>query len=134
MKNTDSEKAKVTSQVRKLVERQLPSYMIPSTIGVLEQIPVNSNRKVDRPALQKMTAGLKESRPVRELVRARNEIEQVIFEEFAAALAADVSITNNFFDLGGHSLMAIRVASRIFRRLNCDLSIFQFYQAAAPIG
>lgn len=133
VENADSEKAKVTSQVRKLVEGRLPSYMVPSTIGVLEQMPVNSNRKVDRPALQKMAAGLKESRPVRELVRARNETEQVICEEFAAALATDVSITDNFFDLGGHSLMAIRVASRIFRRLNCDLSIFQFYQAAAPI-
>ena len=133
VENADSEKAEATSQVRKLVERRLPSYMVPSTIGVLKQMPVTSNRKVDRPALQKMAAGLKESRSVRELVRARNETEQVICEEFAAALATDVSITDNYFDLGGHSLMAIRVASRIFRRLNCDLSIFQFYQAAAPI-
>jgi Phosphopantetheine attachment site. len=49
-------------------------------------------------------------------VAPRNNVERAICEEFANVLGVEVGITDNFFDLGGHSLMATRVVSRINRR------------------
>lgn len=56
-------------------------------------------------------------------VAPRNEIEVVLCKEFADVLGIDVNITDNFFDLGGHSLMATKLAVRIGHRLDTAISV-----------
>jgi acyl carrier protein len=56
-------------------------------------------------------------------VAARNEIEAVLCEEFANVLSIEVSITDNFFNLSGHSLIATKLAARLSRRLDARISI-----------
>ena len=58
-----------------------------------------------------------------ERVGPRNEVEAVLCEEFADVLGVEVGITDNFFDLGGHSLMATKLAARIGRRLDARVSV-----------
>ncbi|KAJ2979739.1 hypothetical protein NQ176_g3070 [Zarea fungicola] len=56
-------------------------------------------------------------------VAPRTEMEKLLCEEFASVLGVEVGITDNFFDLGGHSLMATRLAARIGHRLNITVSV-----------
>ena len=53
----------------------------------------------------------------------RNKVEVILYEEFANVLGVKVGITNNFFDLGGHLLMAIKLAARLSRRLDARISV-----------
>ncbi|KFF74889.1 hypothetical protein HX13_12990 [Chryseobacterium sp. P1-3] len=91
------------------LEMQLPGYMIPAHIIVLEALPLNANGKVDRKAL-----------PVPEQTRSeqdnvpRNATESRLAEIWQELLqVSKVGIHDNFFHLGGHSLMAMRVSAFI---------------------
>ncbi|KAI7761673.1 hypothetical protein LZL87_014180 [Fusarium oxysporum] len=105
----------------------LPSYMVPERIVALEQMPVNTNGKVDRQELlRKAKSALKtepEAQTSPEYVAPRNDIEEALCQEFARVLGVKVGATDNFFDLGGHSLMAMTLAARISRRLDANVSV-----------
>lgn len=62
------------------------------------------------------------------VVAPRNEMETMLCEEFANVLGMDVGVTDNFFDLGGHSLMATKLAARIGRRLNTTISVKEVFE------
>ncbi|KUL81742.1 hypothetical protein ZTR_11194 [Talaromyces verruculosus] len=123
----------IAEQLHGALLTRLPSYMVPSSINVLDKMPLNQNKKVDRGALTKMEKKghiyLKSAR-----VEPRNEIERTLCEEFTAILGIEAGITDNFFGLGGHSLMATRVISRINRKLHCKITAFEFYQFPTPAG
>ncbi|KAF2462697.1 AMP-binding-domain-containing protein [Lindgomyces ingoldianus] len=114
---------RIEAQVRDRLQISLPGYMVPSRIVVLDQMPFNSNRKVDRKELAKRAKTVTKSRLSRERVTPRNEMESVLCEEFTNVLGVAVSVTENFFELGGHSLMATKLASSLGRRLNTSLSV-----------
>ncbi|OAA37311.1 BEAS beauvericin nonribosomal cyclodepsipeptide synthetase [Beauveria brongniartii RCEF 3172] len=61
-------------------------------------------------------------------VAPRNEMETMLCKEFANVLGMDVGVTDNFFDLGGHSLMATKLAARIGRRLNTTISVKEVFE------
>ena len=56
-------------------------------------------------------------------VASRNKVEATLYKEFANVLSIKVGITNNFFDLGGHSLIATKLAARLSRRLDARISV-----------
>ncbi|KUM57266.1 hypothetical protein ACN42_g9924 [Penicillium freii] len=97
--------------------------MGPARIVVLEQLPVNPNGKVDRKALGKMTQVTPRSKPKLVYVAPRNDLEVALCQEFANVLGVNVGVTDNFFHLGGHSLMVTKLATRISRRLDVPLSV-----------
>ncbi|UKZ79102.1 NRPS [Trichoderma virens FT-333] len=66
-------------------------------------------------------------------VAPRDEIEAVLCREFSDVLGTDVGITDNFFDLGGHSLMATKLAARIARRLDAPVSVKDIFDYPVPI-
>ncbi|HVH45838.1 MAG TPA: amino acid adenylation domain-containing protein [Labilithrix sp.] len=98
--------------LRELVAKKLPEYMVPAVVVLLDALPLTPNGKVDRKAL-----------PVPEL--SRDEVERAYVapstadQEAMAAIWRDVlgaprvGITDNFFELGGHSLLATQVMSRV---------------------
>ncbi|MBN6039802.1 non-ribosomal peptide synthase/polyketide synthase [Amycolatopsis sp. 195334CR] len=97
------------SALRKLVADQLPDYMVPSAVVVLDALPLTVNGKVDRKALPA---------PVRdggsEYTAPRGEIEAVIAGLWADVLGVDrVGVHDNFFDLGGDSILSIQVVARM---------------------
>ncbi|MDA8018159.1 MAG: AMP-binding protein [Thermoanaerobaculia bacterium] len=95
--------------LRQHLREQLPSHMVPSSYRVLERLPLNSNGKVDRSALERLdtpfaTRGAGHGR------RPRTDVERQIARLWCEVLAVDaVGVEDNFFDLGGHSMLALNV-------------------------
>jgi amino acid adenylation domain-containing protein len=116
-------------QLRDYLKQELPDYMVPQAIGVLAKFPLTPNGKIDRQALpEPQTAAAQ-----RAYVAPRNETEQKIAEIWAEVLRrelASISIDDNFFDLGGHSLMATQVVSRIRRGLAVELPLRTLFEHA----
>ena len=118
-------KTQLERQVRDRLRTLLPSYMVPGRIMVLEQMPINANGKVDRRELTQKAAAVAATMetPRSARVPPRDEVEAAVCEECANVLGVEVGVTDNFFDLGGHSLMATRLAARISRRLDAHVSV-----------
>jgi amino acid adenylation domain-containing protein len=108
-------------ELRGFLKEKLPSYMIPSAFVFLDSLPL-TNGKLDRQALPKPG----NSRPVlsQAYQSPQNEGERqlvLIWEEVLGI--KPVGIHDNFFDLGGHSLAASRIISRILKTFELDLPI-----------
>ncbi|CCF12774.1 plipastatin synthase subunit D [Brevibacillus laterosporus GI-9] len=102
----------------------LPDYMIPSVFIELEDMPLTPNNKIDRRALPKpdMQSG-------RIYVAPSNPTEEtltVIWSEILGVLR--LGVTDNFFDLGGHSLKATMLVSRIYKQFNVDVPLKVIFQ------
>ncbi|MBU3108710.1 non-ribosomal peptide synthetase, partial [Clostridium gasigenes] len=96
-------------KVRKEIRKELPDYMIPAYMMQIEEIPVNRNGKLDKRALPDITYESKE-----EYIAPRNEIEKIIVEIFEEVIGGNkISVDADFFEIGGHSLRATKVANRI---------------------
>ena len=115
---------RLETQIRDQLSAVLASYMIPSLIVMVDEMPLNANGKVDRKALERRARMVqKVEKPASERLGARNEIEAALCEVFVDLLGTEVGITDNFFNLGGHSLMATKLAARISRRLDARISV-----------
>lgn len=99
-------RAQLPARLRRALRGRLPDYMVPSVVMVLDALPRTANGKLDRRALPS---------PGRASGRApRTAREQVLAGVFAQVLGVgSMGIDDDFFGLGGHSLSAVRLASRI---------------------
>ncbi|MFE7469461.1 condensation domain-containing protein, partial [Streptomyces sp. NPDC057499] len=96
---------------------ELPAYMVPSAFVVLDHMPVNSSGKVDRRALPAPDAG-----PDTGHVEARTDTERVLCGIWADVLRVEqVGVEDNFFALGGDSILSIQVVTRA-RQAGLDLT------------
>ena len=115
------------SDLRKYLREKLPEYMIPSAFFLLKALPLTPNGKVDRRALPAPDS----LRPELEAtyVPPGTEMEQTIAGIWQEMLHLEkVGIDDNFFDLGGHSLLIIQVHSRLQESLKRDLSITDLFE------
>ena len=99
-------------EVRTYLRQQLPEYMIPSVIMQIDQLPETVNGKVDRNALPEVEPAAS----VHEMKAPRNDMERQIRDAFAEVLHMDkeeISITDDFFELGGDSLKSMMLLSRL---------------------
>ena len=104
---------------------RLPSFMVPDSIVVLDQLPLTPVGKLDRSALPAPTPVV-----TGEFDAPRNAVEQQVAQVFAEVLGVDeVSATAGFFDLGGNSLSAMRVTARVGDLLGTDLSVRDLFDA-----
>lgn len=116
------------SQIREQLQSLLPSYMVPSHIVVMDQMPLNANGKVDRKELtRRAQVVVQKPRESLQQVLPLNEIEVVLCEEFAEVFGIQVGINDHFFKLGGHSLLATKLTARIGRRLNTRVSVKEIF-------
>ncbi|MER7213609.1 phosphopantetheine-binding protein, partial [Streptosporangium sp. NPDC000239] len=96
----------------------LPAYMVPTALVILDTLPLNHNGKVDRDALPAPVRG----EAAEEEQGPRTEAEELVAEVWAEVLGVErIGVRDDFFALGGNSLLAIRVAARI--RAAVDLEI-----------
>jgi len=115
--------------LRQYLSDKLPAYMVPSSYHVLESLPLNANGKVDRQALP-TPASLTADMP---FVAPRNDIEQAIVNIWQTVLELDqVSIHENFFEVGGNSLMLIQLLSQIRQTFQTELAIRDVFMAPTP--
>ena len=99
------------AQLRLALSSALPDYMVPQAFVVLDRLPLTQNGKLDRRALPAPEAG-----PEREYRAARTPAEAVLCGLFAEVLRLDrVGLDDNFFALGGDSIVSIQLVSRARR-------------------
>jgi amino acid adenylation domain-containing protein len=100
------------AEIRQFLESKLPDYMIPAAFVALEAMPVNLNQKVDRRALPMPTPeNLLGFKP---FVSPRDGWEQQLTEIWETVLGiCPIGIQDNFFEIGGHSLLALSLMARI---------------------
>jgi len=107
-------KAELIGRYREGLAGRLPEYMAPARIVLLEELPLTANGKVDRKALPALEG---EDRLSALYVAPRNAIEQAMCEVWQEALKAEqVGIRDNFFSLGGDSILSIRVVGMLKSR------------------
>jgi amino acid adenylation domain-containing protein/non-ribosomal peptide synthase protein (TIGR01720 family) len=98
-------------ELREYLGRQLPGYMVPGRIVKVEHIPLTANGKIDRKALEQITE-LQQEREER-FEAPRSEIEELLCGIWADVLRRErVGIRENFFELGGDSILSILVVAR----------------------
>jgi fengycin family lipopeptide synthetase B len=99
------------SSLRNQLKARLPEYMVPGVFVFMDALPLTPNRKVDRKALPK-PEGLRPELAA-EYQAPRSEREKVLANIWAQVLKLDkVGVRDNFFDLGGDSILSIQVVSR----------------------
>ena len=114
-------------ELRDFLRERLPDYMVPSTFTELEGLPLTPNGKVDRRRLPEPDGRREGSRG--SLVAPRNALERTIAQVWRDVLRLDeVGVDDNFFDLGGHSLLLVRVQTRLRETLNREVPIVEMFQ------
>nr|APD72136.1 non-ribosomal peptide synthetase 5 [Streptomyces sp.] len=101
---------------------ELPDFLVPATVTVLDELPLTRNGKLDRASLVER-AGKEARRRPRGGTPPRTPRERALCEVFAEVLGVDaVGVDDGFFDLGGHSLLVIRLCTRLRRELGIDIA------------
>jgi acyl carrier protein len=116
-----------TDELRRFLKEQLPEYMVPATFISLDSFPLTENGKIDRRALP-APAGL---RPDLEAayVAPRTEAERTIAVIWQELLHLErVGLYDNFFDLGGHSLLITQLYSKLKRAFRKEISIVDLFK------
>jgi acyl transferase domain-containing protein/ubiquinone/menaquinone biosynthesis C-methylase UbiE/acyl carrier protein len=119
--------SQLVPQLRSYLKARLPDYMVPSAFVVLEAFPVTPSGKVDRRALP----APERSRPELEtvLVIPQSDAEQLIASVWQELLQLEgVGIHDNFFDLGGNSLLLNQSANKLAEIFGVKLSIVELFQ------
>lgn len=114
--------------LRSALRASLPDYMIPSAFVFLDELPLTRNGKVDRKALP--VPGAAEDRRGAEYVAPRSPLEGALAEIVGEVLKLDrVGAHDDFFSLGGHSLLMIRLVGQIRRDLGVSLPLNVVFRA-----
>jgi amino acid adenylation domain-containing protein len=116
-----------TTELKQFIKQKLPEYMLPSAFVVLEALPLTPNGKVDRRAL-----------PAPDNLRPElannyqpptSDVEKSIAKVWQQVLQLEkVGVNDNFFDLGGHSLLVVQVNNKLREILHRDLSVVEIFQ------
>ncbi|HLP57610.1 MAG TPA: amino acid adenylation domain-containing protein, partial [Candidatus Deferrimicrobium sp.] len=114
------------SELKSFLAGSLPGYMLPSFIVFIDKIPLNPNGKVDRKALPDPA---NDSATI-EYTAPRNKIEEKLVGIWAEVLkpGSPIGIDDNFFDLGGHSLNATLLITRMHKMLKVKIPFKEFFQ------
>ncbi|MBM0636396.1 amino acid adenylation domain-containing protein, partial [Paenibacillus polymyxa] len=115
------------SELRSELGRELPSYMVPSYFVQLEQMPLSPNGKIDRKALPAPEGSLQSGA---DYVAPRTWVEVKLAQIWQDVLGlTQVGVKENFFEIGGHSLRATTLASKIHKELNKPLPLRSIFEA-----
>ncbi len=124
-----AEPAPPVSALRTALKAELPPYMVPAAWVVLDALPLTPGGKTDRRALPAPEA--RGAAPEGQAAGAvpRTDAERVVAEAWREVLGVDeVGLDDNFFDLGGHSLLLARLRSRLRGRFPSDVSIVVLFR------
>jgi amino acid adenylation domain-containing protein len=119
--------AALESELKSLLETKLPGYMVPGTFVILKAFPLTPNGKIDRKSLP--TPDLTSASPA--TVKPQTALEQQIAQIWQGVLpdpSQGVGIDDNFFHLGGHSLLLLRVQTQLNQELGQDLPFVTLFQ------
>ena len=114
-------------ELRRFLKEKLPDYMIPSAIVNLDSLPLTPNGKIDRRALPPPDPSRSELEAV--YVAPQNEVERIIAEVWQQVLRIEqAGMHDNFFDLGGHSLLLIQIHNKFQALFNKEIPIADLFR------
>lgn len=122
-----SESKSDTAWVRQQLKEELPGYMIPAQIVSVDKIPLTANGKTDTHFLKELAD--KEAQELISTEPPTNETERIIADIWAEELERPViNMTDNFFDIGGNSLLVAIVATALNARIDTKVYMRDIYQ------
>ena len=129
---SDPQTAPLTENLREVLQKRLPAYMIPPAFVAIEKMPLTSNGKVDRKSLSLQDGmeqvGIQIESPEARSVPPRTPLEFQLVRIWEQVLHVPVtSVHDNFFNLGGHSLLAARLVNEVNKALDTGLTIPVFF-------
>jgi amino acid adenylation domain-containing protein len=105
-------------EIREQLRERLPVYLVPTALSVLPEFPATTSGKIDRKALPAPAAAGAEYRA------PEGPVAELVAEVLRNVLGVErVGADDNFFDLGGHSLLGVRVVAELRKRLSADIPI-----------
>ena len=120
-------------ELRSFLKEKLPEYMVPSAFLTLDALPLTPNGKVDRKALPEPD----QTRLAldREYVAPRTPVEKILAEIWSDVLGVEkVGLNDNFFDLGGHSLLMAVLISQVREAFDLEIPISSLFEAPTVAG
>jgi amino acid adenylation domain-containing protein len=128
-----SKRALTTAELHGYLAKELPDYMVPRHFIHLDRFPLTSNGKVDRKALPAPAS--ENTEPKDNYVRPETETEKALSLIWTELLKVEsVGINDDFFSLGGHSLQAIRIRSRIRDVFGMDIPLQTIFEKTTIAG
>ncbi|HEV2705717.1 MAG TPA: amino acid adenylation domain-containing protein [Pyrinomonadaceae bacterium] len=113
-------------ELRERLRERLPEFMIPAVFVLLSELPLMPNGKVDRRALP---APEEVSDEVEESVAPQTEVESIIAGIWREVLRREkVGVHENFFDLGGHSLLMVQVHNRLRKAFDTNITMLDLFK------
>jgi amino acid adenylation domain-containing protein len=126
-----SARRELTDALRVHLRARLPDYMVPADFIVLQQLPQTPNGKVDRRALP--APDMARSETDQAYAAPTTPLEEVIADIWSEVLDLNrVGIDDNFFEIGGHSLLAARLISRVRDRLRQEVPLRTLFRSPTP--
>ena len=121
-------RAKVSAEeLRAFLREKLPEHMLPSAFAFLDALPRLPNGKIDRPKLAKIADAASETSKT--YLPAKEGLQEQIAAIWGDILGAErIGVHDSFFDLGGNSLLAIRVQSRLRRDFQAEVPLLMFFE------
>jgi amino acid adenylation domain-containing protein len=129
----ESPAALMVSDLKNYLSGLLPAYMIPSYFTLIEKIPLSANGKLDRKALPEPFS----SEGTAEICRPSTPIQERlarIWSEVLGIQQEKISIDDNFFEIGGHSLKATILGAKIHKEFKIKLSLIDLFKAPTIRG
>ncbi|CAN5606557.1 hypothetical protein BH24ACT5_BH24ACT5_01900 [soil metagenome] len=115
--------------VRARLRQHLPDVMVPGHIAVLDDLPHTPNGKIDRNALPTLAEVLDRRSASAPPVAASNDLEREVLAVWEDTLGlAEISVDDNFFDIGGHSLLVVRMHRKIKDKFDASIPLTDLYR------
>ncbi len=121
----------LADELRAFLKQRLPEYMLPAAFVLLDALPLTPSGKLDRRALPAMAA----EAPARAVLAPRTAAEARLVEQWRELLGvAEVSVEDNFFVLGGHSLLLTQLAFRIPELFGVQVPLRALFDAPTVVA
>jgi amino acid adenylation domain-containing protein len=118
--------AQLTTEWITALKQALPDYMIPDVFKFVAEMPLTPNGKVDKKALAERQLI---AQPINEYAEPRTDVEQMVARIWSEALNIEkIGIYDNFFEIGGHSLMALQIMLKIEKETGLRLPLATFFE------
>lgn len=122
-----------TGDIAAFLRQRLPDYMVPSLLVRLPELPKNANLKIDRPRLAELV------RSERQVTAESATGSGTLADEVAGLIAGVLSVPRfgtheNFFDSGGHSLLAVRLLTQVRSRFRVNVPLSEFFNDPTAAG
>jgi thioesterase domain-containing protein/acyl carrier protein len=125
---SDASVAPTTEDLREHLRRTLPEYMVPAVLIQLDSLPLNANSKVDRKALP--SPDRKATDSATRFIAPSDPMEAQLARIWEEVLGIQpIGAADHFFDLGGHSLMAVRLVARIEKFFGRKIPVAAVFQS-----